>query len=60
MIIKFDIDFNQLSEVQAFLKLNQIEILQFDENGPAGGNPRFTIIVEDKQTALRILDLYFG
>lgn len=60
MIISFDVDFNQLNEVQAYLKLNQIEIVKFVENGPAGGNPRFTVLVDHKESAQLIIDLYFG
>lgn len=60
MIIKLDIDKNQIESVKTSLELlDNIEILEVKENFN-NGNFIITLICDNKFEALIILDIYFG
>lgn len=59
MFIEFDADFNQTKKVKEWLKSNKIQLVKFIENGPGGGNPNFTILIDNFNQHLQFIKFYY-
>ena len=59
MFIKFDADFNSTQEILDYIKLNKISLIKFIEIGPAGGNPNFTIFIDNFNQHLQFIKFYY-
>lgn len=60
MIISFDVDRSVFPRCLDDLKREGVEIRKVEEVGPAGGNPRLTVLVDDRKVFDRLGDFYFG
>jgi hypothetical protein len=49
IFVALDIDYNYDSAFKTFLAENDIEIVKYIENGPAGGNPYYELNLEPDQ-----------
>lgn len=60
MLLTLDVPEENVPEFRALCKRHRIDIVQFNPQGPAGGNPRFTVVTDMRETFLLVGDFYFG
>lgn len=60
MLVTVDMPQENLAGFRAMLAANEIEVRGFDEIGPAGGNPRFRLLVDSSRAMRALTDFYWG
>ncbi len=60
MLVTIDIPSESLAAFHALCTKQGIEIQETEEQGPAGGNPRFSIVVPDRAALSSLGKFYWG
>lgn len=60
MLVTVDMPRENLGPFMEMLFDNRIEVQHIDPQGPAGGNPRFRLLVDGKASMLALADFYWG